>query len=87
MNDFLRKEAGQIGYSVRPAERRKHYGTMILQKALTVLKSIGYTETILTCSKGNPASAGVITNCGGVLTEEFFSRTFQEELQRYNIKL
>lgn len=25
LNEFLRKEAGNIGYSVRPTERRKHY--------------------------------------------------------------
>ena len=87
MNDFLRREAGQIGYSVRPTERRKHYGTEILKMALNVCRRIGYTETILTCDKNNPASAGVIKNCGGVLEAEFFSGTFQETLQRYTIQL
>lgn len=87
MNDFLRKEAGQIGYSVRPTERRKHYGTEILCMALDVCRKIGYTSTVLTCSAENPASAGVIRNCGGALEAEFFSRTYQENLQRYRIKL
>ena len=87
MNPFLRSEAGQIGYSVRPTERRKHYGTEILRMALQVLRKVGYTETVLTCSADNNASAGVIKNCGGVLEAEFFSRTYQEELQRYRIIL
>lgn len=87
MNDFLRKEAGQIGYSVRPTERRKHYGTEILQMALDVCRRIGYTETVLTCSADNPASAGVIKNCGGILEKEFFSVTYQETIQRYRIIL
>ena len=87
MNDFLRKEAGQIGYSVRPTERRKHYGTAILQMALDVCRRIGYTETVLTCGHDNSASTGVIRNCGGILDMEFFSSTYQETLQRYRITL
>ena len=87
MNAFLRREAGQIGYSVRPTERRKHYGTEILHMALDVCRRIGYIETVLTCDRDNPASAGVIKNCGGVLEEEFFSDTYQEILQRYKILL
>ena len=87
MNDFLRKEAGQIGYSVRPSQRRKHYGTEILHMALDVLRKVGYTETVLTCSADNPASAGVIRNCGGVLEDTFFSRTYQENIQRYRIRI
>lgn len=87
MNPFLRTEAGQIGYSVRPAERRKHYGTEILRMALQVLRTIGYTETVVTCSKDNQASSGVIRNCGGKLEAEFFSKTFREDLQRYMITL
>lgn len=87
MNRFLLTEAGQIGYSVRPTERRKRYGTEILRMALKVLRSVGYSETVLTCSKENPGSAGVIRNCGGILETEVFSKTFQETLQRYRIIL
>ena len=87
MNHFLRTEAGQIGYSVRPTERRKHYGTEILKMALQVLRTVGYKDTVLTCGKDNPASSGVIQNCGGILDTEFYSRTYQEYLQRYSIKL
>ena len=87
MNSFLRKEAGQIGYSVRPSERRKGYGTEILRMALQVLRSVGYTETVVTCGKDNISSAGVILKNGGIPEAEFFSRTYQEYIQRYKIIL
>ncbi len=87
MTEFLRREAGQIGYSVRPTERRKHYGTEILTMALAVLRRTGWTETIVSCDKENPASAGVIQKCGGVLLDEHVSCTYGETIQRYRIVL
>ncbi len=87
MTDFLRREAGQIGYSVRPTERRKHYGTEILTLALSILRRTGWTETIITCNRENPASAGVIRKCGGVLLDEHVSCTYGETIQRYKIVL
>ncbi len=87
MTEFLRREAGQIGYSVRPTERRKHYGTEILTLALGILRRTGWVETIVTCDKENPASAGVIRNCGGVLLDEHKSCTYGEVIQRYRILL
>ena len=87
LNDFLRREAGHIGYSVRPAERRKHYGTEMLKRGLEVCRRIGIENVIVSCDKDNPASAGVIKNCGGVLEEELYSETFKAVIQRYVIKL
>lgn len=87
LNDFLRKEGGHIGYCVRPSQRRKGYGSGMLRQALAACKVIGLNEVIVTCDKSNPASAGVIKNCGGVLDEEFYSETYKEIVQRYIIKL
>ncbi len=83
LNDFLRKEGGHIGYSIRPTERRKGYGTRMLKEALEFLKPIGLTNVLITCDKDNLASAGIIKNCGGVLEEEFYSMTFNSVMQRY----
>lgn len=85
LNDFLRKEGGHIGYSIRPTERRKGYATRMLKAALAFCRPIGLSEVIITCDKSNPASAGVIANCGGALEAEFFSETFGEVIQRYII--
>jgi len=87
LNDFLRKEGGHIGYSIRPTERKKGYGTQMLKEALRFCKSIGLCDIIITCNKDNLGSVGIIKNCGGILDEEFFSEYFNEVIQRYNISL
>ena len=87
LNDFLREEGGHIGYSVRPSERGKHYATEMLNKALDVCRRIGMTGVIVTCDRENIPSARVIQNCGGRLDAEFYSRTFEETIQRYIIDI
>lgn len=86
LNDFLREEGGHIGYCVRPTERGKHYASRMLKDALEFCRPIGLNNVIVTCDKSNPASAGVIINCGGNLDAEFYSEVFQEIIQRYIIK-
>ena len=86
LNDFLRKEGGHIGYSVRPSERGKHYATGMLNAALKVCDTVGINEVLISCDKENAASAGVIKNCGGVLKEEFYSESFHELIQMYVVK-
>ena len=85
LNDFLRAEGGHIGYSIRPTERRKHYATEMLAAALKVCDVIGIKEVLVSCDKNNPASAGVIRNCGGILKHESYSETFDEILQMHVI--
>ena len=86
LTDFLRKEGGHIGYSIRPTERGRGYGTSMLRKALDFCKTIGLCDVIISCDKGNPASARIIKNCGGVMDAEFYSEAFGEVIQRYLIK-
>lgn len=86
LNEFLREEGGHIGYCIRPAERRKGQGTNMLREALKFCRAIGLNNLLITCDKSNPASAGVIVNCGGILDAEFYSETFKEVIQRYCIK-
>lgn len=86
LNDFLRTEGGHVGYSIRPTERRRHYGTRLLQEALKVCGVIGIGEVLVSCDKENVASALVIQNCGGVLLRESYSEAFHETLQMYVIK-
>ncbi|MBR6322630.1 MAG: GNAT family N-acetyltransferase [Lachnospiraceae bacterium] len=86
LNDYLRSKGGHIGYSVRPTERRRHYGTEMLSAALKVCDRIGIREVLVSCDKVNLASAGVIRNCGGILKHEIYSEEDKELLQMYVIK-
>lgn len=86
LNDALRSEGGHIGYSVRPTERRRHYGTQLLSAALKVCGVIGIREVLVSCDKDNLASSGVIKNCGGVLKNEAYSEKYGAMLQMYVIR-
>ncbi len=57
---------GHIGYSVRPSERRKGYGTQMLRLNLQNAKARGLMRVMITCHDGNIASEKVIRACGGV---------------------
>lgn len=85
LTDFLRREGGHVGYSVRPTERRKGYGSAMLREAVRVCATLGMPSVLVSCDRENVASAGVIRSCGGLLEEEFYSDTFQETVQRYII--
>lgn len=85
LTDFMEKEGGHIGYSIRPSERGRHYGIRLLKEALEFCRMLGLDEVILSCSKDNAASAKVIKNCGGQLEAEFYSDTFRDTIQRYRI--
>lgn len=69
-NTFLSAYGGHIGYSVRPSERKKGYGTRMLGQALTYVKNLGLFKVMLGCYADNLASRKTIEKCGGVLTEE-----------------
>lgn len=86
LNEFLRNEAGHIGYSVRPSQRRRHYATQMLSQALKVCDTIGIKEVLVSCGKDNEASAGVIKNCGGILKFESYSEADGGILQMYVIQ-
>ena len=86
VGDFLREQGGHIGYSVRPTQRRRGYATRMLREALAFCRAIGMSDFVLCCIKSNPASAGVIKNCGGALEAEFYSEYYQDTLQRYRIQ-
>lgn len=86
-NKFLYNEGGHIGYSIRPTEREKGYGTLILKLGLEKCRELNLNKILLTCDIINIASANVIQNNGGILENEVYSETFSEIIQRYWIEL
>jgi predicted acetyltransferase len=83
LNDFLREFGGHIGYSVRPSERRKGFGTQMLRLLLEKVKELGIDRLLVTCDDTNIASAGVIENNGGKLTNKVFKDDSKILLRRY----
>ncbi len=70
LNKYLLDFGGHIGYSIRPCERRKGFGTEMLNLALGVCKELNIEKVLVTCDKENIGSAGVILNNCFVLENE-----------------
>ncbi|MHB8128753.1 MAG: GNAT family N-acetyltransferase [Mobilitalea sp.] len=87
LNEFLLREGGHIGYSIRPSERKKGYATLILTLGLQKCRELNLDKVLITCDKINVASAKVIQNNHGILENELYSETYSEIIQRYWIEL
>ena len=70
LNDFLKKYGGNIGYSIRPTERRKGYNKINLYLALKFCKEKGLNKVLLDCDYSNLGSARTIISLGGKLVKE-----------------
>jgi predicted acetyltransferase len=78
---------GHIGYSVRPSQRSKGYGTRLLALTLERAKTLGLQRVLITCDKDNTVSTKVILSNGGKLASEGISQTTGEEILRFWIEL
>lgn len=70
LNDALLKNGGHIGDGIRPSERRKGYGTLIIKLALEECKKLNINKVLICCDKDNVGSAKTIINNGGILENE-----------------
>ena len=70
LNEGLLKSGGHIGDGIRPSERRKGYGTIMVRLALEECRKLGIDKVLMICDKDNEASRKTITSNGGVLENE-----------------
>lgn len=56
---------GNIGYAIRPSERRKGYATIQLQLLLEKAKELGLEKVLVTCRDNNVGSRKTIEKCLG----------------------
>ena len=87
LNKWLMRFGGNIGYSVRPSERRKGYASKMLKLVLTEASSLGLERVLITCDKDNAASRGVILKCGGILEDEVEGPDDGQVTERYWIDI
>jgi predicted acetyltransferase len=78
---------GHIGYDIRPTERRKGFGTLILKLTLEKAKAIGLNRVLVTCDTDNTGSVKIIEKNGGKLSEQEFSDAAGKIISRYWIEL
>ncbi len=57
---------GNIGYVIRPSERRKGYGAKQLNLALEKAKELGLSKVLITCRENNIGSIKTIQRCNGI---------------------
>lgn len=67
LNDNLRIQGGHIGYSIRPTERAKGYGSKMLKAVLEPARALGLNAVLLTVFSSNLASRKMIEANRGVL--------------------
>ena len=87
LSESLIQEGGHIGYMIRPSQRGKGYGTLILKLTLEMAQARGLDRVLLTCHTDNLASSRIIVANGGRLDSEGVSSHSGKPISRYWIDL
>ena len=80
LTDSLLKHGGHIGYWIRPGERGKGYGTLLLALTCQKAKAIGIGRILVTCHRDNGSSIRIIEKNGGILDPSLSSGPQDGEL-------
>ncbi|MBW7455673.1 GNAT family N-acetyltransferase [Paenibacillus sepulcri] len=71
LNQKLSESGGNIGYGIRPSERRKGYAGALLAKSLIRTRELGLNRVLVVCDQGNIGSEKTILKNGGIFESEF----------------
>lgn len=67
LTEKLRVRGGHIGYCIRPSERGRGYGSLLLRELLKKAAELNIPRALVSCDDTNTASGKVIENNGGRL--------------------
>ena len=87
LNAELEMIGGHIGGDIRPSERKKGYGALLLKLTLEKAMELGLKKVLVTCDKENIASANTIEKCGGTFEQEIFYEPTGKLISQYWIEL
>lgn len=88
-SDFVR-QAGHLGYGIRPSARRRGLASWALGEMLGEARSLGLDRVLIVCEAGNVTSARTIERHGAILEEmslEEIRQTSHGSFRRYWIML
>ena len=83
----LYSNEGNIGYGVRPSERNKGYGTLLLKLLLEKCMELGMKEVGVSCIETNISSKRVIEKNNGYFEKRFFNHYGGNYGLKYRISL
>ena len=83
LTDFLYECGGNIGYSVRPKERKKGYAKLALKLALNQCKKEGLFRVLVTTDFDNIGSIRTIIANGGLFENQVYCEKYGIEIRRY----
>ncbi|HET6317136.1 MAG TPA: GNAT family N-acetyltransferase, partial [Chloroflexota bacterium] len=82
----LEAEGGNVGYIIRPSQRRKGYGTLILALTLSEARRRGMSRVCVTIDADNLPSARVIEKNAGGLSGQSVSQDSGKLVSQYWIE-
>lgn len=87
LNEYLRRYAGHIGYSVRPSARRQGVAKWMLSAVLPYARELGLSRVMIACEPWNEGSRRTILANGGVYEKTVHEPDEDIDLEQYWISL
>jgi predicted acetyltransferase len=87
LNEKLEHMGGHIGYAIRPTERGKGYGNLVMELGMVKARELGIARALLTCDDGNAPSIHIIERHGGVLQDTVMREKESGLTRRYWVDL